>query len=89
MSNEVTKEMLDESLASIQDYLDNTSAEQFEKDYLEIRKFTKGGVPAAEIIGWEPEVLQVDYSNSARNIPDNEGTLEIEWGCPLDKRGDM
>ena len=89
MSNEVTKEMLDESLASIQEYLDNMSAEQFEKDYLEIREFMEGGVPAAEIIGWEPEVLQVDYSNSARNIPDNVGTLEIEWGCPLDKGIDL
>ena len=58
MSNEVTKEMLDESLASIQEYLDNMSAEQFEKDYLEIREFMEGGVPAAEIIGWEPEEVR-------------------------------
>ena len=58
MSNEVTKKMLDESLASIQEYLDNMSAEQFEKDYLEIREFMEGGVPAAEIIGWEPEEVR-------------------------------
>ena len=58
MGNEVTKEVLDESLASIQEYLDNMSAEQFEKDYLEIREFMEGGVPAAEIIGWEPEEVR-------------------------------
>lgn len=58
MSNEVTKEMLDESLASIQEYLDSMSSEQFEEDYLEIREFMEGGVPAAEIIGWEPEEVR-------------------------------
>lgn len=78
MSNEVTKEMLDESLASIQEYLDNMSAEQFEKDYLEIREFMEGGIPAAEIIGWEPEEIR-EEANLAR-----EG-----MGCPLDKGTDL
>ena len=53
MSNEVTKEMLDESLASIKLYLDNTSVEDIMKGIRKTGGFTQGGVPAAEVIDWE------------------------------------
>lgn len=48
--NEVTQEILDESLKSIKDYLDNISTEEIYKTMLETASFE--GVPASEVIGY-------------------------------------
>ena len=44
MSNEVTKGTLEKSLLAAQEYLDNTSSEQFKEDYLSVQN--GAGCPA-------------------------------------------
>lgn len=83
MSNEVTKEMLDESLASIKLYLDNTSVEDIMEGMREIGGFTQGGVPAAEVIDWEGlthyDLLDDDLRKVTLSPEDSFRRVNGEW----------
>ena len=57
MSNEVTKGTLEKSLLAAQDYLDNTSSEQFEEDYLSVQNGV--GCPARLFL----DLLDTDMHN--------------------------
>lgn len=64
MSN-VTQEMLDESLKSIQDHLDSVSDEEFLADYLKV-KYDNVSPPAAMLIGYNTSYD--DYINDFLNM---------------------
>lgn len=87
MSNEVTKGVLEDSLLAVQDYLDNTSSEQFEEDYLSVQNGV--GFPARLLL----DLLDTDLDKLTLSPEEIFRRVNGEWdkvgldgeGCPLDK----